>query len=869
MRKRQPQMSFAEYVIDSSVIGLRRAHRRRSVNTSVNARIRLPRLLVTLLVLTGLIAPILQSGVAAQGDEVTLDLPAMTLTPADVDEAGLPGFGLAFVTQHTTGWRSLGDAAHDSPTQFADGLGELTLDQLHYSLAQTGWLRQYRRILARPDSHDPDLVETSIFSEVAEFADAEGADTALTLFTSGGEAEASPDDVVGDRMEIRRDVLFKVGSRLSIAFREGRLLGIVHVTRYATEEGAALGPALLLAHRFQERIAAGVAHPGPGLSNVLLRLATVASPPDEEHYLRLDGETFPYFGESDDSVASAAPAFRDSIDVYERVQLIEQSPGSTMATVYVNRLFRFPDEDAADAWLDALPQGLADDAANSDGTFQVGQLDGTARIGDESLTFAVTLHPEGGPLNSYRIYARVGVYGVRLQFGGADEPPLAVVENLAAAQAECIRAGSCPEEVQLPRDLAGLSCPPVAHSDGRPDVGAALAPGEVPMIGADPAHTGVHPGPGPAGAPEERWRFATTGAGERGPIAANGLLYFTSRTNRDGPIDNLYAVDAATGASRWCVTTGRQVTDPVYADGLVYTFGEAIPSDHFQPFVVALSATTGIERWRFYIDQIIDSSRGLGGLTVADGSVYVGTGMGALFALDAATGEPRWFSRVNGDGKVLDQIAAPAVAGGVLYVAENQFLFAFDAETGEELWRFRPETDSERLSRPTIAGGTVYVAGLKHLYAVDGATGQETWRFAAKGSLGEGLAVSGGLVYAGTGSIEEPEGTEYLYAIDAESGRQRWRFKTAGYVTTPVIAGDVVYVSTGVEGPDEQPEGAVLALSAPDGEELWSYSVDGMPTSPVVLGGRVYVSTRTARAEDEDQIVYAIGGTATADELAR
>jgi outer membrane protein assembly factor BamB len=831
----------------------------------------LPRVVALLLVLATLIAPVFQSGVAgapaaARSRDIALDLPAMTLTPSDLEQVGLPDFGMAYVDDHTSGWRTIGDVAYDSPAHQAGSHGNLTLDQINFQLPQTGWLRQYRRILALPDPADPSLVDMSVFSEVGEYADAEGADAALTLLTHGGEAEEFDGDPVGDRLEIRRDVLYRAGSRLTVSFRDGNLIGNVVVIRYATEEGAELAPALLLAHRLQERIAAGVAQPGPGLSGATLRLATLANPAEEEGYLRLDGETFPYFGESEDDLAASIAAFRDSIDVYEMFQLLEQSPGETVPTVFLNRLYRFPDEEAASAWLEALPPALAEDAANSGGTFAVEQLADALVIGDESLTFAVTLQPDMGTLRGYRIYVRVGAYGIRIQFAAADAPPLAVAEDLVIAQVDCIRAGSCAKAAQLPGDLAGLACPPSSQPDALPLVGAGPERGAVPMNGADPAHTGANPGPGPTGSPKEQWQFAVPGVGGRGPIVADGLLYFTSATTREGPVGNLYAVDSATGTQRWCVTVGQQVADPVVADGLVFTEGQEIAGDHRQAFVVALTATTGIERWRFSIDPILDST--LGGITVADGTVYAGTGMGALFALDASTGEPRWMSNLeaNGEEDEIMYVTAPAVAGGVLYVADDETLHAVDAATGEELWRLRPNADHEWLRTPTVVGGIVYLPGINDLYAVDAQSGEELWRFTTESSLGHGLAVVDGVIYLGTGSNDNTADIAYLYALDAESGRELWRFDTAGYVSIPVVADGTVYVGTGVEGVRGKTGGAVLALAAPDGEELWSYPVGGMATSPVVLGGRVYVSTWTPRAHDEDQNLFAIGGTnATTD----
>ena len=72
----------------------------------------------------------------------------------------------------------------------------------------------------------------------------------------------------------------------------------------------------------------------------------------------------------------------------------------------------------------------------------------------------------------------------------------------------------------------------------------------------------------------------------------------------------------------------------------------------------------------------------IGPAAVADGVVYVGTVMGFLHALDAASGEEIW--KVEFDDTVE---ASPAVFGGTVFVGSNDGMFhALDAKTGEERW---------------------------------------------------------------------------------------------------------------------------------------------------------------------------------------
>src|SRR5207244_10646411 len=127
---------------------------------------------------------------------------------------------------------------------------------------------------------------------------------------------------------------------------------------------------------------------------------------------------------------------------------------------------------------------------------------------------------------------------------------------------------------------------------------------------------------------------------------------------------NLYALDAATGASLWSYSI-QDASSPVVANGRVYVaYG---PSELF-----ALDATTGTELWSFYT--------GNGGVpvsaAVANGVVYWGTGF-SLHALDAATGADLWSAQGPGD------VASPAVADGVVYAGSGDSVSAFHLCRGQ------------------------------------------------------------------------------------------------------------------------------------------------------------------------------------------
>jgi hypothetical protein len=142
----------------------------------------------------------------------------------------------------------------------------------------------------------------------------------------------------------------------------------------------------------------------------------------------------------------------------------------------------------------------------------------------------------------------------------------------------------------------------------------------VPIFRGNPARTGEMPGPGPAGAPVQLWRFAASGPVASSPAVADGGVYVGSS---DG---HLYAVDRATGAERWRVATGGSVfSSPAAVVGLVYVGNDG-------GVLFAVDAATGTERWRFETEDSTRSSP-----AVLDGVVYVGSDDGHLYALaDAA-----------------------------------------------------------------------------------------------------------------------------------------------------------------------------------------------------------------------------------------
>ena len=180
---------------------------------------------------------------------------------------------------------------------------------------------------------------------------------------------------------------------------------------------------------------------------------------------------------------------------------------------------------------------------------------------------------------------------------------------------------------------------------------------------------------------------------------------------------------------------------------------DAQESDHDVPMFRGDAARTGVmpgpgpdpssgiaERWRFSTDGGIQSSP-----AVVDGVVYVGSGDGTLYALDAASGDERWHFATG------ERIfSSPSVVDGVFYVgSDDANLYAVDATSGDERWRFTAGDSIQ--SSPSVVDGVVYIGSNDdNLYAVDAASGEERWHFDVGDNIYSSPAVVDGVVYMGS-----------------------------------------------------------------------------------------------------------------------
>ena len=257
---------------------------------------------------------------------------------------------------------------------------------------------------------------------------------------------------------------------------------------------------------------------------------------------------------------------------------------------------------------------------------------------------------------------------------------------------------------------------------------------------------------------------------------------------------------------------------------------------------------------------------------VANGSAYVGSDDGKLYAFDAAgmtnctPGTPRacgplWTGATGGFVR-----SSPAVAKGLVYAASDDGrVYAFDAAGLDNcavgppprtcLAQWVTTTAGIAGQSPTVADGMVYVGSNDtSLYALDATTGQILWKTFTGGTVGSTPAVAGGVVYVGSDDKK-------VYALNATTGQVLWSTSTGSPVrSSPAVVNGVVYVGS--------LDSSVYALNATTGQILWATVTGSLVfSSPAVANGVVYVGSQDGRLYALDAATGAVRWTAAASTL--
>lgn len=274
------------------------------------------------------------------------------------------------------------------------------------------------------------------------------------------------------------------------------------------------------------------------------------------------------------------------------------------------------------------------------------------------------------------------------------------------------------------------------------------------------------------------WNVPIDGSRPTDPVPGDGAVFVAYEL--DGHRGRVIAAEAKTGKLRWSASVPGvgSGTKPVVA-------GRTLLVENGNE-LYALDTATGDTRWKYTAGPL----ERVGDPGVIGQTVVFGTRPSGLKAVDLATGKDKGSF---GDGDAYD--FAPTGSGDLIIAvgAESTGVVAFDAKTFRERWRH--EVDSEPQLPPTVVDGVLYVnANSGGIYALEAATGSEKWHADVHAEDETPLLVEKGMVYTGGGKRE----SDTLWALDAATGKERWKAAITGrtskspeIITT--VSGGTVY----------------------------------------------------------------------------
>lgn len=330
----------------------------------------------------------------------------------------------------------------------------------------------------------------------------------------------------------------------------------------------------------------------------------------------------------------------------------------------------------------------------------------------------------------------------------------------------------------------------------------------------------------------------------------------------------------ATSAPTWTRDFGAPVSYPLIAGGKVY-LTTANPDGSYGNQLYALDAATGATIWG---PIAVPGTYFGSGLTYDNGRVFVLMFDGVVRAINADNGAPLWSAQLPGYWYQ----ATPNAYGGIVFVNGNYGLSALDGASGSILWTAPAGTTA--WASPAVSSEGVYTqAGGCNAGAYDPVDGYALWETLSPcdGTWDYASVIKNGIFFGRTGSslnlFDAPTGNFLLqlgatlapavtdtavlsvYASTLSSTRlsdfvQTWSFAGDGdLVTAPVVVNDMAFVGAA--------SGKVHGLDLETGAEVWTGQSPVPISNDSENGGPMPPS---GPAAGEDMLVFPAGNSVVA-----
>ena len=342
--------------------------------------------------------------------------------------------------------------------------------------------------------------------------------------------------------------------------------------------------------------------------------------------------------------------------------------------------------------------------------------------------------------------------------------------------------------------------------------------------------------------PVRAWTASITGSSDRrrlaaSPVVGDGKLFVV---DTDGVV---HAFDAARGSRLWSHRTETEgdLKPSAFGGGVSFANGRVYVTNGAGD-VFALEADSGAEVWK-----VTPAGPLRGAPTIAFNAVYVMTQDNQIFALDANDGSLDWQESGSSAQAGVFGVAAPAAGQGTVIAGYSSGeLAAYRYENGRVLWtdalsRTSISTQVGTLADidadPIISDGRVYALGQGgRMAAYELTTGQRIWELNLAGISTP--AIAGEWIFTLTDDAR-------LLAIARSTGKVRWltqlqRFKDEKdkkgpiFWTGPVLAGNQLWVASS--------RGLVYRISIGEGSAVQFADIDNpVSLAPIVADGTLYI----------------------------
>ena len=274
------------------------------------------------------------------------------------------------------------------------------------------------------------------------------------------------------------------------------------------------------------------------------------------------------------------------------------------------------------------------------------------------------------------------------------------------------------------------------------------------------------------------------------------------------PLTPVWEIYAGQGSS----SSGFLTAVPIIAGGRAYVLDTNAQ-------VRAFSTLNGAQVWSVdLVPDNEDEDEGFGGgIAFENDRIFVATGFGDLFALDASTGEQIWHNPVG----IPFRASPTAFEERVFVETYDNTMAAYDANTGEQLWTHQGVGEAAAIlgsTSPAVFESTVivpYSSGEVVAIRVD--TGNVLWRDQLSGSASSTSLAQLNDISArpvvDEGEVIVVSHAGGMVSIDLRSGRRNWEQQIDG-IQTPAVVGDYIFAVLS--------DGVLICLARETGGVFWA-----------------------------------------------